>query len=167
MHRPSGIGHQQWVHWAVSVPNLSGRGGSNTCSDAISAIESTEAPIPQQTATNTQIAPAGPPFVRTSVPVLPMWSMIVSSPMQQKEDLPEGERPCQTDDHGVADHRCDSEDTLCEISPCCEPLKAFEKDSHSTPAVSSSASCPGHLLPCLRWVAAHAGCASSARPLRG
>jgi hypothetical protein len=38
--------------------------------DAISAMESTEQNMPKQTAKNTQIAPAGPPLVRASVPVL-------------------------------------------------------------------------------------------------
>lgn len=38
--------------------------------EAISAIETTTVNMPQATAKKTQIAPAGPPFVRASVPVL-------------------------------------------------------------------------------------------------
>ena len=44
---------------------------NSTYKDAISAIETTTVAMPTQTPTNTQIAPAGPPFVRESVPVLP------------------------------------------------------------------------------------------------
>jgi hypothetical protein len=46
--------------------------------DAISAMESTHMNMPKQTAKKTQIAPAGPPFVKESVPVLSKQSMVVS-----------------------------------------------------------------------------------------
>jgi hypothetical protein len=46
--------------------------------DAISAMESTHMNMPKQTAKKTQIAPAGPPFVKERVPVLSKQSMVVS-----------------------------------------------------------------------------------------
>jgi hypothetical protein len=52
------------------VSNLLCKDALETYIDAISAMESTTVNMPIATAKNTQIAPAGPPFVRARVPVL-------------------------------------------------------------------------------------------------
>jgi hypothetical protein len=50
--------------------SLSASGRSAAYIEAISAIESTTIAMPKQTTKNVQIAPAGPPLVRESAPVL-------------------------------------------------------------------------------------------------
>ena len=84
--------------------------------EAISAIETTTVNMPQATAKNTQMAPAGPPLVRASVPVLRMRVSGANFGCHVKGSSHKGERPRQTHDRGVTNQGDGSVETLERVS---------------------------------------------------